>query len=129
MDDLQVKKHVCIIGIGSNIDPEENVARSLSILRRETEVISVSQFIKTAPVGLIAQPDFLNGAVKVLTEEEKNVFNFYLKSIEDRLNRDRSAPKYGPRVIDLDIITWDGEIVDPDYYKRDYLRKVVDEVK
>lgn len=129
MDDLQVKKHVCIIGIGSNIDPEENIARSLAILRRETEVISVSQFIKTAPVGIEEQPDFLNGAVKVLTEEEKNVFNFYLKSVEDRLNRDRSAPKYGPRVIDLDMVTWDGEIIDPDYYERDYLRKVVDEVK
>lgn len=128
MDDLQVKKHVCIIGIGSNIDPEENIARSLAILRRETEVISVSQFIKTAPVGVKEQPDFLNGAVKVLTEEEKNVFNFYLKSVEDRLNRDRSAPKYGPRVIDLDIVMWDGEIVDPDYYRRDYLRKVVDEI-
>ena len=79
-------------------------------------------------MGLKDQPDFLNGAVKVLTEEEENVFNFYLKTIEDRLNRDRSAPKYGPRVIDLDIVAWDGEIIDPDYYKRDYLRKVVDEV-
>lgn len=129
MNDPQVKKHECIIGVGSNIDPEENIARALAILRGETEVISVSQFIKTAPVGFIDQPDFLNGAVKLLTAEDKNVFNFYLKSIEDRLNRDRSAPKYGPRVIDLDMVAWDGEIIDPDYYQRDYLRKVVDEVK
>lgn len=129
MNDWQVKKHVCIIGIGSNIDPEENVARALAILQKEAEVISVSQFIKTAPIGIEDQPDFLNGAVKVLTGEEKNVFNFYLKSIEDRLNRDRSGPKYGPRIIDLDVVVWDGEIIDPDYYQRDYLRKVVDEVK
>jgi 2-amino-4-hydroxy-6-hydroxymethyldihydropteridine diphosphokinase len=129
MNDLQEKKHLCIIGVGSNIDPDENVACALAILRREAEVISVSQFIKTAPVGNEDQPDFLNGAVKVLTVEEKNVFNFYLKSIEDRLNRDRSAPKYGPRIIDLDMVAWDGEIIDPDYYQRDYLRKVVDEVK
>lgn len=129
MNDSQVKKHVCIIGIGSNIDPDENVARAMAILRKETEVISVSQFTKTAPVGIEDQPDFLNGAVKVLTAEDKNVFNFYLKSIEDRLNRDRSAPKYGPRIIDLDMVAWNGEIIDPDYYKRDYLRKVVDEVK
>ena len=128
MVDIQVKKHVCIIVIGSNINPDENVACALAILRSETELISESQFIKTAPVGIENQPDFLNGAVKVLTEEDKFVFNFYLKSIEDRLNRDRTAPKYGPRVIDLDLVVWDGEIIDPDYYKRDYLRKIVDEI-
>jgi len=129
MSDFHEKKHVCIVGIGSNIDPEANVSRALAILRRETEVINESQFIRTTPFGIENQPDFLNGAVKVLTEEGKNVFNFYLKSVEDRLKRDRTAPKYGPRVIDLDIIAWDGEIIDPDYYKRDYLRKVVDEIK
>jgi 2-amino-4-hydroxy-6-hydroxymethyldihydropteridine diphosphokinase len=129
MNDLHLKKHICIIGIGSNIDPEVNVESALAILRKETFVVSVSKFIKTAPVGIEDQPDFLNGAVKVLTNEEKNVFNFYLKTIEDRLNRDRSVPKYGPRKIDLDIITWDGEIIDPDYFKRDYLRTVVDEIK
>lgn len=128
MSDIHIKKHVCIIGIGSNIKPEENIACALSMLHRETEVISESQFIKTAPVGMENQPDFLNGAVKVLTEDEMNVFNLYLKTIEDRLNRDRSAPKYSPRVIDLDIVTWDGEIIDSDYYKRDYLKKVVDEI-
>jgi 2-amino-4-hydroxy-6-hydroxymethyldihydropteridine diphosphokinase len=128
MADIFEKKHVCIIGIGSNIDPEENIAKVLAILRKETDLISESQFIRTMPVGIENQPDFLNGAVKVLTGEEMNVFNFYLKSLEDRLHRDRSAPKYGPRVIDLDLVAWDGEILDPDYYKRDYLKKVVDEV-
>jgi 2-amino-4-hydroxy-6-hydroxymethyldihydropteridine diphosphokinase len=121
-------KHICIIGIGSNIDPEENIAKALSILGQENEVSRVSQLIKTAPIGITDQPEFLNGAVKVQTDKEKDSFRAYLKDIENQLKRDRTAPKYGPRSIDLDIVVWDGEIVDNDYYKRDFLKKVVDEV-
>lgn len=124
-----MKKYICIIGVGSNIDPEENVAEALTILRRENEVTRVSRFIITAPVGLQNQPDFLNGAVKISTDAEMTDFNLYLKTVEDRLKRDRSTPRYAPRVIDLDIVVWNDEIVDQDYYKRDYLKKVVDEIK
>jgi len=121
-------KHVCIIGIGSNLNPEENIANVLRILRLENNVLGVSSFIKTTPVGIADQPDFLNGAAKVLTDKEMNTFKDYLKEVEDRLKRDRSAPKYGPRSIDLDIVVWDGNIIDQDYYHRDFLKKVVDEI-
>lgn len=121
-------KHVCIIGIGSNINPEENIANALKILRYENEISGVSEFIKTVPVGIPDQPDFLNGAAKILTDKGKNDFRDYLKGIEDKLKRDRSAQKYGPRSIDLDIIVWDGEIIDQDYYQRDFLKRVVDEI-
>ena len=121
-------KHLCIIGIGSNIHPEENIAEGLKMLGEENEIIKVSEFIKTAPLGKLNQPDFLNGAAKVLTDKERENFKQYLREVEDRLKRDRSAPKYGPRTIDLDIVVWDGEIVDNDYYRRDFLKKVVDEI-
>jgi 2-amino-4-hydroxy-6-hydroxymethyldihydropteridine diphosphokinase len=121
-------KHVCIIGIGSNINPQENIANALNILREENDVVGVSAFIKTAPVGIPDQPDFLNGAVKILTGKEIKDYKDYLKEVEDRLKRDRSAPKYGPRTIDLDVVIWDNEIIDDDYYKRDFLKSVVDEI-
>lgn len=120
--------HLCIIGIGSNIDPQYNIDEALSILGREQEVVSVSSLIQTSPIGLVNQPDFLNGAVKVVTQMSMTDFKYYLKNIEDRLNRDRSAPKYGPRTIDLDILIWDGEIVDTDYYNRDFLQTSVSEI-
>jgi len=123
-----MKKHVCIIGIGSNINPEQNIAEALQILALEDEISKVSELIKTKPIGITEQPEFLNGAVKVLTYKEGNDFRNYLKSIEDQLKRDRSVSKYGPRTIDLDIVIWDGEIVDNDYYQRDFLQKVVDEI-
>lgn len=124
-----MKKHECIIGIGSNIEPEQNIASTLFFLRTEQEFVSVSTLIKTSPIGISDQPDFLNGAAKILTTMEIADFKSYLKDIEDRLKRDRTAPKYGPRTIDLDIVIWDGEIIDPDYYSRDFLKTAVDEIK
>jgi 2-amino-4-hydroxy-6-hydroxymethyldihydropteridine diphosphokinase len=120
--------HECIIGIGSNIDAERNIASALFFLRQEQQLISISRLIKTAPLGIPDQPDFLNGAARIYTELEKTDFKSYLKDIENRLNRDRTMPKFGPRTIDLDIVIWDGEIVDPDYYERDFLREIVDEI-
>lgn len=124
-----MKKHECIIGIGSNIDPAQNIAATLYFLRQEQEFVSVSSLIKTSPIGITDQPDFLNGAVKILTTMEIADFKSYLKDIEDRLKRDRTAPKFGSRTIDLDIVIWDGEIIDPDYYSRDFLKAAADEIK
>jgi 2-amino-4-hydroxy-6-hydroxymethyldihydropteridine diphosphokinase len=123
-----MKKHESIIGIGSNIEPEKNIAAVLFYLRQDQELISVSSLVKTSPIGIIEQPDFLNGAAKIVTEMEIVEFQGYLKNLEDRLKRDRTAAKFGPRTIDLDIVKWDGEIVDQDYYKRDFLKTVVDEI-
>ena len=123
-----MKKHECIIGIGSNVDPEQNIAAALFFLRQEQELISVSSMIKTSPIGIIEQPDFINGAAKVITEMEIVIFQSYLKNIEDRLKRDRTAPKFSSRTIDLDIVKWDGEIIDQDYNHRDFLKTVVDEI-
>jgi len=59
---------------------------------------------------------------------DKDDFRNYLKGVEDRLKRDRNSPKFGPRTIDLDIVVWDGTIVDQEYYTRDFLKAVVDEI-
>ena len=120
--------HKCIIGMGSNIDPEQNIESALFYLRQEHQLIAVSTLIKTSPLGIVDQPNFLNGAAKVITPLEMNEFQSYLKNLEDRLLRDRTAPKFGPRTIDLDIAVWDGEIVDQDYYSRNFLRAAVNEI-
>jgi 2-amino-4-hydroxy-6-hydroxymethyldihydropteridine diphosphokinase len=117
-----------IVAIGSNIDPERNIKRMLEILSGEMHVQQVSRFIKTAPIGITSQPDFINGAVRIKTGMEMDDFRQYLKGLEDRLGRDRSQPKYGPRSIDLDILIWNGKIIDEDYYSRDFLRNAAAEL-
>ena len=99
------------------------------ILEREVEVKGVSSWVKTTPIGITDQDDFVNSAVKIRTTMTKEELVCYLKKLEDRLGRDRTLPKFGPRVIDLDIIVWNNEIVDNDYYERDFTRNAVDELK
>lgn len=117
-----------IIGIGSNIDAQSNISKMLEILREHVEIVKVSEMIKTKPIGIENQPDYTNGAVKISTELNKEDLTVLLKAIENELGRDRTVPKFGPRTIDLDIVVWNGEIVDNDYYTRDFLQKSVSEL-
>jgi len=120
--------NIAVIGIGSNIDAEENIKKMLVLLGMEVNIERVSAFIKTKPIGITNQPYFTNGAVKVSTFHSRADLEEILKSIEDKMGRDRSAPKFGPRNIDIDLAAWNGEIVDKDYYTRDFLKKSVDDV-
>jgi putative transposase len=117
-----------IIGIGSNIDAEKNIAEMLQLLKDKVEIIKVSTFLKTKPIGIENQPDFTNGAVRITTDLNQENLTVLLKAIEDEMGRDRTVAKFGPRCIDLDIAVWNGEIVDKDYYTRDFLKKSVDEI-
>lgn len=121
--------NTAIIGIGSNIEAEKNIAKMLDILNDYVQVNKVSSMIKTKPIGIINQPDFTNGAVKIQTDLHRQKLNQLLKEIEDKMGRDRSVPKFGKRCIDLDIVIWNGEVVDPDFYSRDFLRKSVSEIQ
>jgi 2-amino-4-hydroxy-6-hydroxymethyldihydropteridine diphosphokinase len=119
----------CIIGIGSNINAEENIRKMLEILKSKVKILRVSSFLKTKPIGISEQPYFTNGAVKINTDFDLKTLNRELKKIEDDLGRDRTVPKFGPRTIDLDIVVWNGEIVDKDYYTRDFLQKSIQEIR
>ena len=117
-----------IIGIGSNIHPEENIIEALKLLGESFKVLQVSTMVRTSPIGITDQPDFLNGAVKIITELDASSLQTILKKIEDKLGRDRSLPKFGPRTMDLDVVVWNGEIVDQDYYSRPFLQRSVKEL-
>ncbi|MFV0375817.1 MAG: 2-amino-4-hydroxy-6-hydroxymethyldihydropteridine diphosphokinase [Mangrovibacterium sp.] len=114
-----------VVGIGSNINPDENIRQVLRILQLECHLLRVSKLIRTKPIGVENQPDFINAAVLLETNLEQDSFNLYLKKLEDRLGRDRSLPKFGPRTMDLDIVVWNGNLVDDDYYSRDFLQTTI----
>ena len=120
--------HEVVIGLGSNIDPEANLEQAVLELKSRFKVSKRSQWTRSKPIGIQDQPDFYNGALLMETELEQQSLKKELKRIEDILGRDRSLPKFGPRTIDLDILIWNKKVVDEDYYKRDFLRKGVEEI-
>lgn len=123
-----MKINIAVIGIGSNINAIENIPGMLEILSNKVEILKISQMIQTKPIGIENQPEYTNGAVKIATPLEKEDLIILLKSIEDQLGRDLTAPRYSPRTMDLDLVVWNGRIVDKDYFTRDFLRRSVQEV-
>lgn len=117
-----------VLSVGSNIQPERNVKRALALLKRDGILRAASRFVRTAPIGVLDQPDFLNGAALVETELERVALKRRLREMEERLGRRREGPRCGPRPIDLDIVVWNGRVVDRDYYERDFVRHAVLEV-
>lgn len=118
----------CIIGIGSNIDANRNIAEMLGLLGKEVEIVQVSEMVQTKPIGIAAQPDYTNGAVRIKTVMNLDELSVFLKALEDRMGRDRTQPKFGPRNIDLDILIWNNTIIDQDFYTRDFLRNSAPEL-
>jgi 2-amino-4-hydroxy-6-hydroxymethyldihydropteridine diphosphokinase len=117
-----------VIGVGSNIDAPLRIAQAKEALSREHRLDKESAFITTSPIGFSDQPDFLNGAFLVSTEMQLGQFKKYLKGLETRLGRVRTKNKYGPRTIDLDIVVWNGKIVNNDFFKRDFIKNAVKEI-
>ena len=123
-----MKTNEVVIALGSNIDPKANLELAVLELKSKFKVSKQSRWIRTKPIGVLDQPDFYNGALLLETKLGLDSLKQELKNVEDLMGRDRSLPKFGPRVIDLDILIWNGEIIDNDYYERDFLRKGVEEI-
>ena len=102
------------IALGSNLeDPTRQVHRAMENLSREEGIRLElrSRLYRSSPLGPQDQPDFVNAAVGVLTELSARQLLDRLLSIEKLMGRDRRE-RWGPRVIDLDLIWMIGEPID-----------------
>jgi 2-amino-4-hydroxy-6-hydroxymethyldihydropteridine diphosphokinase len=103
-----------VIGLGANLgDPIGQLRAALAAIGRlpETRVTAVSSFYRTAPVGHLAQPDFVNAAVAIDTGLAPRALLEALQSIEVSAGRVRTF-KDAPRTIDLDILLYGDRTVD-----------------
>lgn len=116
------------ISMGSNMDSHANFSMAIKLLREYCEVLAISSYRTTKPIGITEQPDFLNGVVYISTSFDMDAVARHLKSIEDTMGRDRTLPKFGPRNIDLDVVIWNDEVVDDDYHTRVFIRDAVEEI-
>ena len=95
-----------VVALGSNIgEPKENLDLAMALLREATEVVAVSSYFSTKPVGYLDQPDFLNAVCIIESDLPAMDLLKMLHGIEKVMGRDRSI-KWGPRTIDLDLIQY-----------------------
>jgi 2-amino-4-hydroxy-6-hydroxymethyldihydropteridine diphosphokinase len=100
-----------VISLGANIgDPTANLDLAVGLLREATEVIAVSSYLQTKPVGGPEQPDYLNAVAILESELPARDLLALLNGIETAMGRTREI-HWGPRVIDLDLIQYGGLLV------------------
>ena len=100
-----------VVSLGANIgDPKANLDLAVALLREATEVIAVSSYLQTKPVGGPEQPDYLNAVAIVESELPAKDLLAVLNGIETAMGRTREI-HWGPRVIDLDLIQYGGLLV------------------
>ncbi len=100
------------VGLGANLgDRAAMLHAALEQLAAEpgVELVAVSEFRETEPVGIVDQPRFLNGAAALETELPPRELLARLLAVERRLGRTREGPRFGPRTIDLDLLLYGNE--------------------
>ena len=101
-----------VISLGANIgDANANLDLAIGLLREATQVLAVSSYLQTKPVGGPEQPDYLNAVAIVESELPAKDLLALLNGIETAMGRTREI-HWGPRVIDLDLIQYGGLLVD-----------------
>ena len=100
-----------VISLGANIgDANANLDLAIGLLREATEVLAVSSYLQTKPVGGPEQPDYLNAVAIIESELPAKDLLALLNGIETAMGRTREI-HWGPRVIDLDLIQYGGLLV------------------
>jgi 2-amino-4-hydroxy-6-hydroxymethyldihydropteridine diphosphokinase len=105
-------RSLAAIALGSNLessfgDREANLEEAVRLIRSLGEVTVISSFYDTEPVGFLAQPRFLNGALLLETDLEPLALLRELLAVERAMGREREgAVAKGPRVIDLDLLLY-----------------------
>jgi 2-amino-4-hydroxy-6-hydroxymethyldihydropteridine diphosphokinase len=97
------------IGLGGNHgNSAQLINLALSSLEKHDEitVLRKSRMYRSSPWGVTGQPDFVNAAAELVTSLRAEKLLVILLEIENRLGRDRSGPRWGPRCIDLDLLTY-----------------------
>ena len=103
-----------VLGLGSNVGERQvALAAAVDALRAYPgiEIIAASPLYESAPWGLTSQQDFLNAAVRVATSLGPADLLAAILAIEVSLGRVRRE-KWGPRLIDIDILVFGNEIID-----------------
>ncbi|MCR4944445.1 MAG: 2-amino-4-hydroxy-6-hydroxymethyldihydropteridine diphosphokinase [Clostridium sp.] len=116
---IEIKRgwHEAYLSIGSNIGNKvENLNQAVEYLKKDDNITieKISSFIETEPWGKTDQDIFVNGALKIRTILSPKELVTKLLAIEEKMHRVR-IEKWGPRIIDLDLIFYDNLVLEDDF--------------
>ena len=101
------------IGLGANLgDPESQVRRAFATLAElpGTRLLAASSLYRSAPVGVGAQPDFINAVAAIETQLAPRALLEALLAAERRFGRRREFPG-APRTLDLDLLLYGDRVI------------------
>ena len=105
--------NLAFLSLGANIEPEKNLPAAVELLAEYGRLAAVSTVWETEPLGSQDAPRYLNAAVLLETRLSAEELRFgAIAAIETRLKRQRSADKFAPRTIDIDIILFNQDIIE-----------------
>ena len=105
-----------LIGMGSNIHPESNLSQAAMALRAQFSEVTFSSVYRSAAVGMQGD-DFLNACCLLRCDMTMPEIRVALKRLEDAQGRDRSEGSWKPRTLDLDVLFFDGQVIDDELYR------------
>ena len=106
-----------LLGLGTNIgNRQENILTALQLLNKVVKILQVSSLYETEPVGFKNQPQFLNIVVSIDTTLSPMILLQKCLEIEEEMGRKRLV-HWGPRLIDIDILTYKNETVNEENLK------------
>ncbi len=100
------------IGVGSNLeDPRTQVLTACARLAEvpRTRVVLTSRLYASRPFGPVPQPDFVNAVAGVLTQLDPEALLAQLRALESAMGRSAERVRWGPRIIDLDLLAFSSE--------------------
>ena len=103
-----------VLSLGSNLgDSAEILSSAAEALNEVSEVIALSSFYQTRPVGGPPQPDFINAVIIIETNLEPEELLLVAQAIEGAHGRERNenTVKWGPRFLDIDLIKCDEMLI------------------
>jgi 2-amino-4-hydroxy-6-hydroxymethyldihydropteridine diphosphokinase len=106
---------VAYIGLGSNLaDPRAQVERAVAALRHlpGSRLLQRSPLYASAPWGVVDQPEFVNAVAAIETSLPARDLMQALLAIEREAGRVRGGARWGPRILDLDLLLYGDAVID-----------------
>ena len=103
------------VGLGSNLHgPARQIEVAFRLLGKipATRVVKQSSLYRSVPFGGVEQPDFVNAVASLLTQLTAPELLLELQRIETERGRDRGEVRWGPRVLDLDLLVYSNRTID-----------------